>query len=134
MGVINLRRGFLAGTYGWDSFSKALFLLGILLLPYRYTFYAGILIMLYAVIRTFSKKFDKRNREEIAFQNWMRGIKYNFQGVGTKFNSFKYNLKQKKDYVVVKCPKCSQKLRLPRHKGKIVVTCKKCSTEFKTKT
>lgn len=129
-----MRRGFLAGTYGWDSFSKVLSLFGILLLLYRYTFYAGIIIILYAVIRTFSKNFDKRNREEIAFQNWLRGVKYNFQGISTKFNNLKYDLKQKKNYVVVKCPKCSQKLRLPRHKGNIVVTCKKCSNEFKIKT
>lgn len=122
------------GTYGWDTFSKVLFLIGILFLPYKYTFLAGIVIMVYAFVRTLSKNFDKRYREEAAFQNWLRSVQYSFQNLKTKHQNWVYERKEKKKFVIVTCPECSQKLRLPRHKGNIVVTCRKCSHEFKIKT
>lgn len=53
------------------------------------------------------------------------------ESLKTRFTKW-YN--EKKNYKIVSCPKCGQKLRLPRGKGKIVVTCKKCSFEFKLKT
>lgn len=40
---------------------------------------------------------------------------------------------EKKNYKILSCPKCGQKLRVPRGKGKITVTCKKCFFEFKAK-
>lgn len=38
------------------------------------------------------------------------------------------------DYLVINCPQCPTKLRLPKGKGKITVTCPNCSNEFKTTT
>jgi glutaredoxin len=35
------------------------------------------------------------------------------------------------DYLVVNCPKCPARLRVPKDKGKITVTCPNCSNEFK---
>lgn len=32
--------------------------------------------------------------------------------------------------LVIECPKCRQKLRLPRNKGKLKVTCKNCQEIF----
>ncbi len=49
------------------------------------------------------------------------------------FSNFKRWFNEKKNYKIVKCPKCGQKLRLPRGKGKITVTCKRCFYEFKMK-
>ena len=122
------------GTYGWDTFSKVLLLIGILFLPYKYTFLAGIAVMIFAFVRTLSKNFEKRYREEAAFENWMRSIQYKFQNMKAKHQSKVYERRQKKNFVIVTCPECSQKLRLPRHKGNIIVTCKKCSHQFKART
>lgn len=38
------------------------------------------------------------------------------------------------DYLVINCPKCPSRLRLPKGKGNITVTCPNCSNEFKTRT
>lgn len=38
------------------------------------------------------------------------------------------------DYVVVNCPNCNTRLRIPKGKGKINVTCKKCETKFPMET
>lgn len=38
------------------------------------------------------------------------------------------------DYIVVDCPKCPTRLRVPKGKGKITVTCPKCKTDFKLDT
>jgi glutaredoxin len=38
------------------------------------------------------------------------------------------------DYLVINCPKCPSRLRLPKGKGTITVTCPSCSHEFKTAT
>lgn len=37
-------------------------------------------------------------------------------------------------FEVVKCPSCSQKLRLPAGKGKLRVTCRECSHNFEIRT
>jgi glutaredoxin 3 len=37
------------------------------------------------------------------------------------------------DYLVINCPNCPTKLRIPKGKGKITVTCPNCSSEFKTR-
>lgn len=36
--------------------------------------------------------------------------------------------------MIIKCPNCDSKLRVPRNKGKISITCPKCSTSFEKDT
>ena len=43
-------------------------------------------------------------------------------------------INQKRQYKIVKCPNCGQKLRLPRGQKKTIVTCKMCRFEFKERT
>lgn len=38
------------------------------------------------------------------------------------------------DYLVIDCPKCTTRLRLPKGKGKLTITCPNCKNEFKSKT
>lgn len=52
------------------------------------------------------------------------------ENLKTRFTKW---MNEKKNYKVLVCPKCGQKLRVPRGKGKITVTCKKCLFEFKAK-
>lgn len=95
----------------------------------------GLCILAYAAFRALSKDKYKRHNEEMIFEDLLVKIKYNFNNVfkGGSFKNIKQRLEEKKNYKIVKCPKCGQKLRLPRGKGKIVVTCRKCSHEFKMK-
>lgn len=129
-----MRNKYFIGTYGWDKLSKTLALLGVLLATTKFTFVLGIVIMLYAFTRTMSKNFEKREKEERAFEDLLRRMNYDFEKLKYRYNSWKLRMKERKEYVIIKCPNCSQKLRLPRHKGNIVVTCKKCSNQFKHKT
>lgn len=129
-----MRNKFFVGTYGWDKLSKFLFVVGALLLISKFTAIIGVVIIAYAFIRTLSKNFTKREREEMAFEEWLRNLKYGMEKMKVRFRGLSYNLHERRNYVIVKCPNCSQKLRLPRHKGKIIVTCKRCSKEFRIKT
>jgi hypothetical protein len=129
-----MRNKFFIGTYGWDKLSKYLFILGAILVISRYTAVFGAAIMLYAFIRTLSRNFQSREKEKMAFENWLRNMSYSMERLKYRYKSWRYKLQDRKYYVIIKCPNCSQKLRLPRHKGKILITCKKCSTEFKAKT
>lgn len=52
------------------------------------------------------------------------------ESLKTKFSKW---VNEKKNYKILVCPKCGQKLRVPRGKGNITVTCKKCFFEFKAK-
>lgn len=122
-----MNKNFFVGGYGWDKLSYFLAVLGAVLLIFKYSLIIGLLLIGYSVWRVFSRDFDSRRREGIAFELFLQRIK-------NKYNSFIKKNKRDKNYVVVKCPKCSQKLRLPRKKGNIVVTCKSCRFEFKMRT
>ena len=83
-------------------------------------------------VDAFNKLLRKFNKE----------IPYNlprvtFDSFSSSFSILKNNINQKiqykKQYKILKCPKCKQKLRVPRGKGKITVTCKRCSHEFHAK-
>ena len=52
------------------------------------------------------------------------------RGCRSRCNSYSGNCYEDQ-YKVFKCPKCSQKLRVPRGKGKIMITCRRCGNEFK---
>lgn len=135
------------GTYGFDLLSLFLVLLSILFNFSRYTYLLGTFLLFIAIYRAFSKNIYKRKSELDKFLS----ITNNFLGKFGKqlpstlpnfslnnlpliFQQLKNYLNYKKQYKIIKCPQCSQKLRLPRGKGSIIVTCKKCKNEFKSKT
>lgn len=133
------------GVYGWDKLSKFLLIMGFLFALGRSVFgiIAGLSIAIYAFWRTRSKNLMKRTQEEMAFENLERSFQYWIYRV--KHKKIWYNLKkrirdvrseanERRHFKITRCPKCSQKLRLPRHKGRIVVTCPKCCENFKFRT
>ena len=138
-------------TYGWDNLSKFLFFTGIFISIGKYSFLFGIPIVCYAFYRTRSKNFVKRAAEQAAFDNLIRrigdGLNSIFQGntfsnlknkfggkLGNKFKSSKSKTTQGKNYVIIICPKCAQKLRLPANKGNMEAKCPKCHCNIKTRT
>ncbi len=46
----------------------------------------------------------------------------------------KSKIKNLLDYKIIKCVKCSKRMRIPKNRGKILITCPKCKAKFKTKT
>lgn len=139
-----MNSNFWGDKYGFDKFSKFLALISVVFLLSRgFSKLIGVGILGYALWRAFSKDKYKRRREELAYEDWMRSLNYRINRlmkgdfaskIKNKFNGLVKGVKERKDFVIVKCPNCSQKLRLPRGKGNLIVTCKKCSHEFKKRT
>jgi len=140
-------KNFFQGVYGLDRFSKLLLFIGALFfISSRGAIFGlilGLIIIGYATWRSLSHNKEGRRRESIAFESYVRDLSYKlkrskFKGLfgnwiqGTR--KYINKLKDKKYHVIVSCPKCSQKLRLPKKKGNIIVTCIKCGAEFKIKT
>ncbi len=83
----------------------------------------ALVIVLYAIYRTFSNNSIKRNIVNKMFlDKFLNPIKA----------QFKISKKNKKDKnnKYIKCQSCSQELRIPKKKGKIKVKCPKCGHKF----
>lgn len=141
----------LYGSYGFDLLSLFLLLLGSLFNFSKYTSPLSLLIFIIVLFRAFSKNIFKRTNELNKFIDFFnkflckfnKQIPYNiprvtFDSFVSSFNILKNNMNQriqyKKQYKILKCPNCKQRLRVPRGKGGMTVTCKKCSHEFHART
>ena len=129
--------------YGWDRFSKITLMVGIFLVATRYAWVLGATLIIYSIWRSKSTNVFRRSKEKFVFENMERNFYYKIKSFkrDLKLNNIKIKpskylekLKNRRMYIVISCPKCSQKLRLPRGKGKIIVTCSKCCSEFRLKT
>lgn len=112
--------------YGIDKLTQYMVITGLILGIFRYVQFLGAALIIIGLYRSLSKNKYKRSKELASFENFLQIIKQ-------QFYSRMANFKEAKKFKIVKCPKCSQKLRIPRNKGKIIVTCKKCGNEFKAK-
>lgn len=121
---MNRNTSFFKDSYGWDKLSTFMSILGLIFFTNRITLIGGIVLIAFAVWRSFSRNRYKRGLELQAFNNFMFSM-------NQKINNFIIRMKESRQYKVFKCPKCSQKLRVPRKKGNITITCRKCGTEFK---
>ena len=110
-------------SYGWDVLSKYLVMLGLVLIPGKYTIVFGLILIVLGCLRSYSKNKSKRYKELLVFENHLIKIK-------NKLNFYRNTLKHNKNFKILTCPNCSQKLRVPRKKGKITITCKKCGKKF----
>jgi len=142
-----MNKKFFQGAYGLDGFSKLLLVIGVLFfISSRGTLFGvalGLIIISYALWRSLSNNKERRGQESVVFESYVRNLsnklkKSKFKWITGNWlqgiKAYSNRIKDKKYHVIVKCPKCSQRLRLPRKKGKIIVTCTKCLTEFKIKT
>ena len=127
--------------YGWDRFSKITLMIGIFLFVINYTWILGAILIIYSIWRGKLANLQGRNNAKFVFESAKSNFHYNIRNLNKniKFNNFKKyrfieKLKEKRNFIIISCPKCTQKLRLPRGKGKIIVTCSKCCSEFRLKT
>ncbi|MBZ4646417.1 MAG: Zn-finger containing protein [Clostridia bacterium] len=121
-------------SYGWDNFSKFLLIIGAGLLLVKKAAIPAILIIGYALWRSISKDQYKRKQEAVMFEEWLkRTVSYLHRMEQTIKGTIGRFIEGRK-YVIVSCPKCSAKLRLPRHKGQLIVICRLCHAEFRMKT
>mgnify|MGYP002711937728 CR=1 FL=1 len=84
----------------------------------------GLVVVIYAIFRSFSTRKDRRALENEAFKKqFLNPIKKSLRG-------FKRDSIGDKDHKYVSCPSCGQKLRIPKGKGKVKVKCPKCGNKF----
>lgn len=123
---MNKFNSFFKGSYGWDLLSKYLVILGMVLTFTRYTFGLGLILIVYSIYRSLSKNKNKRYNELRIFENSLFKMKQ-------KLNLYKNKFEQNRNFKILTCPNCSQKLRIPRKKGSVTITCKKCGKKFEGK-
>ena len=119
---------FMAGRYGNDRFNQFIMILALILcllsvfkVPGAYLL--GILCLIYAYFRMFSRNTYKRSMEN----NWYLQKTYKLR---QSFATFKRDMQTRKTHHIYKCPSCRQKIRIPRGKGRIEIRCPKCSHTF----
>lgn len=135
---------FFQGRYGVDRFNRTLLISAVVFsllsafftkVPAVYYALRGISFALlgFTLFRMLSRNFAARNQELSSY------LKVEYK-VRAKLQSLKYNIKnakniraERKQYKYLRCPQCSQKLRVPRGKGKLRVTCSKCGNKFEAK-
>lgn len=88
----------------------------------------NLVLIIWSVCRCFSKKIDKRRRENQAYLRARRAVKRFFS-----FNTSKGSKRGPRDgggYIYRDCTKCGNTLRLPHKAGRNAVRCPKCSHRF----
>lgn len=83
----------------------------------------GIVLIVYCMVRMFSRNTDKRHAENTRFL-------YKKTAIQRKWRILVDRWENRKIYHYLKCPKCGQALRVPKNKGKIRITCSKCGEHF----
>lgn len=120
---------FMSGRNGTDDLSKCCLVVAmaalIISMFSRWTLFyiLGLVLLIYAYWRTFSKNVPKRYEENQKYLN------FRYQTV-VKREQWKKRFAGRKIYRYFKCPQCKQRVRVPKGKGRICITCPKCRTEF----
>ena len=119
---------FMQGRYGNDQFNRFLMILVIVcfalsLFGVRPFYVLGIVLLIYAYFRLFSKNIYKRRQENAVY------LRYEYK-VRQWFATFKRDMEQRKTHHIYRCPSCKQKIRIPRGKGEIEIRCPKCGQTF----
>ncbi len=119
---------FMRGRYGNDSFNRFLMFVALVLVLLSvfgvpFTYVAGLLCMIYAYFRMFSRNIYKRQAENAVYYRYEYKAKQ-------KIATWKRDMQQRKTHHIYRCPSCRQKIRIPKGKGRIEIRCPKCSHTF----
>lgn len=124
-------KNFMYNKYGIDQFGLFLFysyfitvIVSLWVKPVLFLSYA---LLIYTLFRMFSKKYDKRRKENSKYLYKTRHIRKYLRRQKNRWTN-------RKTYKYFKCPSCHQHLRAPKGKGTITITCSKCHTQFDKKT
>jgi hypothetical protein len=130
------------GRYGVKRLSVVLFSLAglsmiwALVMPvyWRYSapLFAAAVFFLLGLWRCFSKNIERRTQEERVFDMLWGRLQQQWWRLKQKLNVPK-RAKKDSNYIVIKCPRCKQKLRVPKGKGLVRITCKRCTSKFERK-
>ncbi len=125
-------RRFMVGRYGMDALGNCLVwsslacLLVDCFLKSGLLYLLGIVLLVYAYVRMFSRNIPGRAEQNRKFLNQTARLRGFFQ-------KKKRRHEMKKVYHLCRCKVCKQDIRVPKGKGKLEVTCPKCRNVFLTK-
>ena len=119
---------FMYGRNGIDQLSLVIVVLACILtfLPWLACDIIGLVLVIIAFWRIFSKRVDKRRKENAVLLRVWFAIKNFFKRLFTP-------RADRKTHKIFRCPKCRQKARVPRGKGKIAIKCPKCGHKYTRK-
>lgn len=124
---------FMYGRYGNDALTKFLMIVSLVLLVLSwipklwFLYLLSLTIMTLSLLRSLSRKFDKRRRE-LAFYLKIQKPIANF------FKLQRNKWRDRKTHVYFRCKKCKAVLRVPKGKGSIIVTCTRCKERIEKNT
>lgn len=137
---------FMQGRYGVDQLNRFLSIVCLVLIVLemftrsRIVWYLTLAVIILMYFRMFSRNISKRYQEGQKFDAFAVKAKGWWQGVWWKVTHLREYMAQRsaerahnKGFHIYKCPRCSQKIRIPKGKGHIMVTCPKCRFEFHKK-
>lgn len=137
---------FMQGRYGVDGLNRFLSILCLVFIILQmFTrlplfWWLTMAVIIYMYYRMFSRNISKRYQEGQRFDAFWIRLKGRFQGFWWRVTHLREAMAARdaerarnKGYHIYKCPKCSQKIRIPKGKGHIMVTCPKCRFEFHKK-
>ncbi len=126
---------FMYGRYGNDGLNTFLLVLAWILMlvgcfPFPLSWICSIvalLLILWTLFRTFSRRVDRRRREYDRFHRIVTKPK-------RAWRLHKNKKRDKKTHLYFKCVKCRAVLRVPLNKGSIIVTCPRCGERVEKNT
>ncbi|MGN0496111.1 MAG: hypothetical protein ACI4GW_07780 [Lachnospiraceae bacterium] len=89
----------------------------------------GALLVVLCYLRIFSKKVDKRKKENDFYMRYMGNVVL-FVRLIKLILKMKIKSIRDKEYVYFVCKTCRQIIRIPKGKNKISIRCPKCGTTF----
>lgn len=117
------------GRYGTDELTQFLIHTAIVILlfslirPLRPLYVISFMIMLWAVIRCYSKNMEKRYAERDRF------LRYR-QEIADEQAFRRRRWRDRKTHKYYRCKRCRAILRVPRGKGKIELRCPRCGASM----
>ena len=124
---------FMYGRYGNDDLTKFLLIFALILMVVSWiphlgwVYFLAAAVLVWSLMRSFSRKFERRRRELECYLKIKRPI-VNF------FKLSRNKWRDRKTHVYFKCKKCKAVLRVPRGKGSIVVICTRCKDRIEKET
>ena len=143
--MMNRLRNFMYGRYGMDGLNVCLwvFALAVMLIASVFSFIPSIpgvvslilrivstVLLVLTIFRSFSRNIAARQKENYSFMKIWNKVKQFFRRIKAAF----IPRPDRKTHKYFRCPKCSQKVRVPKGKGKIAIKCPKCGEKFIRKT
>ena len=135
-------RAWMQGRYGRDSVTFLLIGIAIICMILSwipklwFMYFVSIAMLVLSILRSLSKNFAARERENRAFLRILDWFKKVFNEIRAFFSTRKRMWKERNTHSYYRCPKCGHYVRIskPPKGRKIMITCSHCYNQFVKRT